>query len=82
MLEQPNENQSNVVSVHSEYIDAAECSCEKFEGLDGILVATMVRERGTEGKLTVRFARENNISFWYLFRNAKMAVEYARNVLA
>ncbi|MFT3794209.1 CTP synthase [Flavobacterium sp.] len=77
-----NETKVNVVSVHSEYIDAGNVA-EKMEGLDGILVAPGFGERGIEGKIeTVRYARENNIPFFGICLGMQMAViEYSRNVL-
>ena len=77
-----NETKVNVVSVHSEYIDASNVG-EKFEGLDGILVAPGFGERGIEGKIeAVRYARENNIPFFGICLGMQMAViEYSRNVL-
>jgi CTP synthase len=77
-----NETKVNVVSVHSEYIDAANVA-EKFKELDGILVAPGFGERGIEGKIeAVRYARENNIPFLGICLGMQMAViEYARNVL-
>lgn len=77
-----NETKVNVVSVHSEYIDAATV-VEKLRDLDGILVAPGFGERGIEGKIeTVRYARENNIPFLGICLGMQMAViEYARNVL-
>lgn len=77
-----NETKVNVVSVHSEYIDA-ENVAEKLQGLDGILVAPGFGERGIEGKIeAVRYARENNLPFFGICLGMQMAViEYARNVL-
>ncbi len=77
-----NETKVNVVSVHSEYIDAENVK-EKLQGLDGILVAPGFGERGIEGKIeTVKFARENNIPFFGICLGMQMMViEYARNVL-
>ncbi|MGG7034921.1 MAG: CTP synthase [Flavobacterium sp.] len=77
-----NETKVNVVSVHSEYIDAANAK-EKLAGLDGILVAPGFGGRGIEGKIeTVRYARENNIPFMGICLGMQMAViEYSRNVL-
>jgi CTP synthase len=77
-----NETKVNVVSVHSEYIDANNAA-EKLKDLDGILVAPGFGERGIEGKIeTVRYARENNIPFFGICLGMQMAViEYARNVL-
>jgi CTP synthase len=77
-----NETKVNVVSVHSEFIDA-ENVAEKMNGLDGILVAPGFGERGIEGKIeAVRYARENNLPFFGICLGMQMAViEYARNVL-
>ncbi len=77
-----NETKVNVVSIHSEYIDASNVS-EKLKGIDGILVAPGFGERGIEGKIeTVRYARENNLPFFGICLGMQMAViEYARNVL-
>jgi CTP synthase len=77
-----NETKVNVVSVHSEHIDATNAA-EKLKDLDGILVAPGFGERGIEGKIeTVRYARENNIPFFGICLGMQMAViEYARNVL-
>ncbi|HEX8268589.1 MAG TPA: CTP synthase [Flavobacterium sp.] len=77
-----NETKVNVVSVHSEYIDAGNVD-DKLRDLDGILVAPGFGERGIEGKIeTVRYARENKIPFFGICLGMQMAViEYARNVL-
>jgi CTP synthase len=77
-----NETKVNVVSVHSEYLDANNCA-EKLAGLDGILVAPGFGERGIEGKIeAVRYARENNLPFFGICLGMQMAViEYARTVL-
>lgn len=77
-----NETKVNVVSIHSEYIDASNVA-EKLKGIDGILVAPGFGERGIEGKIeTVRYARENNLPFFGICLGMQMAViEYARNVL-
>lgn len=77
-----NETKVNVVSVHSEFIDASNVA-EKFRDLDGILVAPGFGERGIEGKIeAVRYARENKIPFLGICLGMQMAViEYARNVL-
>jgi CTP synthase len=77
-----NETKVNVVSVHSEYLDASNCA-EKLTGLDGILVAPGFGERGIEGKIeAVRYARENKLPFFGICLGMQMAViEYARTVL-
>ncbi|MBP4141651.1 CTP synthase [Flavobacterium sp. P4023] len=77
-----NETKVNVISIHSEHIDATNLS-EKFANLDGILVAPGFGERGIEGKIeAVRYARENKIPFFGICLGMQMAIiEYSRNVL-
>jgi len=77
-----NETKVNVISIHSEYLDAKTAE-DQLKHLDGILVAPGFGERGIEGKIeTVRFARENNIPFFGICLGMQMAViEYSRNVL-
>jgi CTP synthase len=77
-----NETKVNVISVHSEYLDATNVQ-EKLKNLDGILVAPGFGGRGIEGKIeTVRFARENNIPFFGICLGMQMAViENARSIL-
>jgi CTP synthase len=77
-----NETKVNLVSVHSEYLDANNVS-DKLAGFDGILVAPGFGGRGIEGKIeTVRFARENKIPFFGICLGMQMAViEFSRNVL-
>ncbi len=77
-----NETKVNVVSVHSEYLDANNVA-EKLAGLDGILVAPGFGERGIEGKIeAVRYAREKNLPFLGICLGMQMAViEYSRNVV-
>jgi CTP synthase len=77
-----NETKVNVVSVHSEFLDASNCA-EKLAGLDGILVAPGFGERGIEGKIeAVRYAREHNLPFFGICLGMQMAViEYARTIL-
>jgi CTP synthase len=77
-----NETKVNVVSIHSEYIDANNVD-KKFAGLDGILGARGFGECGFEGKIeAVRYAREHNIPFFGICLGMQMAViEYGRNVL-
>ena len=77
-----NETKVNVISVHSEFIDASSAH-EQLKNLDGILVAPGFGGRGIEGKIdTVRYARENNIPFLGICLGMQMAViEYARIVL-
>ena len=77
-----NETKVNVVSIHSEYLDASNVN-EKFKDLDGILVAPGFGGRGIEGKIeTVRYVRENNIPFLGICLGMQMAViEYSRTIL-
>ncbi len=77
-----NETKVNVISVHSEYLDAKTAE-KQLKGLDGILVAPGFGNRGIEGKIdTVRYARENKIPFLGICLGMQMAViEFARNVL-
>jgi CTP synthase len=77
-----NETKVNVISIHSEYLDANTAE-NQLKGLDGILVAPGFGNRGIEGKIeTVRYARENNIPFLGICLGMQMAViEFARNVL-
>lgn len=77
-----NETKVNVISIHSEYLDAKTAE-NQLKGLDGILVAPGFGGRGIEGKIeTVRYAREKNIPFFGICLGMQMAViEYSRNVL-
>ncbi len=77
-----NETKVNVISIHSEYLDAKTAE-NQLKNLDGILVAPGFGGRGIEGKIeTVRYARENNIPFLGICLGMQMAViEYSRNVL-
>lgn len=77
-----NETKVNVISIHSEYLDAKTAE-EQLKDLDGILVAPGFGGRGIEGKIeTVRYARENKIPFFGICLGMQMAViEYSRNVL-
>ena len=77
-----NETKVNVVSIHSEHIDASNIS-EKFSGLDAILVAPGFGERGIEGKIAaVQYARENKMPFFGICLGMQMAIiEYSRNIL-
>jgi CTP synthase len=77
-----NETKVNVISIHSEHIDAKTAD-KLFENLDGILVAPGFGARGIEGKIaTVRYARENKIPFLGICLGMQMAViEFARNIL-
>ncbi|MBW2937836.1 CTP synthase [Aureisphaera sp. CAU 1614] len=77
-----NEVKVEVVSIHSEFIDAKNIEKE-LKGLDGILVAPGFGERGIEGKIeAVRYARENNLPFLGICLGMQMAViEYSRTIL-
>ncbi|WP_338375637.1 CTP synthase [uncultured Flavobacterium sp.] len=77
-----NETKVNVISVHSEYLDAKTAE-KQLKNLDGILVAPGFGNRGIEGKIdTVRYARENKIPFLGICLGMQMAViEFARNIL-
>lgn len=77
-----NETKVNVISIHSEFIDAKTAE-ENLKDLDGILVAPGFGERGIEGKIeAVRYARENNLPFFGICLGMQMAViEYARTIL-
>lgn len=77
-----NETKVNIVSVHSEHIDASNVQ-EKLKDFDGILVAPGFGARGIEGKIaTVQYARENKVPFFGICLGMQMAViEFARNVL-
>ena len=77
-----NETKVNVISIHSEFIDAENIK-EKLSGLDGILVAPGFGERGIEGKIeAIRYARENKIPFFGICLGMQMAIiEYSRNIL-
>lgn len=77
-----NETKVNVISIHSEHIDATNIH-DKFSGLDGILVAPGFGERGIEGKIAaVQYARENKVPFFGICLGMQMAIiEYSRNIL-
>ncbi|HEU4470350.1 MAG TPA: CTP synthase [Flavisolibacter sp.] len=77
-----NECKVQVVSIHSEFI-TPENVAEKFESLDGLLVAPGFGHRGVEGKITaVKYARETGLPFFGICLGMQMAViEYGRNVL-
>ena len=77
-----NETKVNVISIHSEHIDANNIG-EKFSDFDGILVAPGFGERGIEGKIAaVKYARENKIPFFGICLGMQMAIiEYTRNIL-
>lgn len=77
-----NETKVNVISIHSEHIDASNVA-EKLKDLDAVLVAPGFGERGIEGKIeAVRYARENKMPFFGICLGMQMAViEYSRNIL-
>src|SRR5690606_23513610 len=68
-----NEIKVKIVPIHSEYITAKNLK-EKFNDIDGIVVAPGFGERGIEGKiLAVQYARENNIPFLGICLGMQMA---------
>jgi CTP synthase len=77
-----NECKVQVISIHSEFI-TPENVAEKFENLDGLLVAPGFGHRGIEGKITaVKYARESGLPFFGICLGMQMGViEYGRNVL-
>ncbi len=77
-----NECQVQIINIHSEFITEDNVA-EKFEGLDGLLVAPGFGHRGVEGKIVaVKYARENGLPFFGICLGMQMAaIEYARNVL-
>jgi CTP synthase len=68
--------------IHSEQV-TDDNAAEKFEGLDGILVAPGFGHRGIEGKFAaVKYARRNKVPFLGICLGMQCAViEFARNVL-
>ena len=77
-----NECKVQVMPIHSEFI-SPENVAEKFENLDGLLVAPGFGHRGVEGKITaVKYARESGLPFFGICLGMQMAViEYGRNIL-
>ncbi|OFY65618.1 MAG: CTP synthase, partial [Bacteroidetes bacterium RBG_13_43_22] len=77
-----NECKINVDFIQSEDINEAN-SKERFNELDGILVAPGFGTRGIEGKIAAaKYARENNIPYLGICLGMQCAViEFARNVL-
>lgn len=77
-----NECRVNVVSIHSETIDAENVQ-HKLEHLDGVLVAPGFGDRGIEGKIqAIRYVREKGVPFFGICLGMQCCViEYARNVL-
>lgn len=77
-----NEVKVVVINVHSESITEANVA-EKFQSLDGLLVAPGFGVRGIDGKIiAVQYAREHNLPFFGICLGMQMAViEFARNVL-
>ncbi len=77
-----NECQVQIINIHSEFITDDNVA-EKFEGLDGLLVAPGFGHRGVEGKIVaVKYARENGLPFFGICLGMQMAaIEFARNVL-
>ncbi len=77
-----NECEVDLLFIHSEEL-TEENITERFESLDGVLVAPGFGSRGIEGKiLTARYAREKNLPFFGICLGMQCAVvEFARNVL-
>ncbi|MCF8349169.1 MAG: CTP synthase [Bacteroidales bacterium] len=77
-----NETKVNVISIHSETIDADNVS-GKLAGIDGVLVAPGFGGRGIEGKIeAVKYARLNKIPFFGICLGMQCAaIEFTRNVL-
>lgn len=77
-----NECKVSIEWIHSESLTPDNIA-EKFNGLDGVLVAPGFGERGIEGKIAaVRYVRENNIPFFGICLGMQMAcIEFARNVI-
>ncbi|MBU2553256.1 MAG: CTP synthase [Bacteroidetes bacterium] len=77
-----NETKVNVISIHSESIDADNVS-GKLAGIDGVLVAPGFGGRGIEGKIeAVKYARLNKIPFLGICLGMQCAaIEFTRNVL-
>ncbi len=76
-----NEVKVDITMIHSEYLEENNIQ-EKFNGLDGVLVAPGFGERGIEGKIkAVQYVREQNIPFLGICLGMQMAViEFARHV--
>ena len=76
-----NEVKVDITMIHSEYLEENDIQ-EKFNGLDGVLVAPGFGERGIEGKIkAVQYVREQNIPFLGICLGMQMAViEFARHV--
>lgn len=77
-----NDCKVNVKMIHSEDIEEHGIG-NRFEGLDGILVAPGFGSRGIEGKIkTITWVREHKIPFLGICLGMQCAViEFARNVL-
>ena len=75
-----NECKVQVVYVHSVNLLHKNNVAEKFEGLDGLLVAPGFGNRGVEGKITaVKYARENGLPFFGICLGMQMAaIEFAQ----
>ena len=69
-----NEVKVDITMIHSEYLEENNIQ-EKFNGLDGVLVAPGFGERGIEGKIkAVQYVREQNIPFLGICLGMQMAV--------
>ena len=69
-----NECKVQIEWIHSESL-TPENIAEKFEDLDGVLVAPGFGERGIEGKINaVKYARENKVPFFGICLDRKSVV--------
>ena len=77
-----NDCKVNIKTIHSETLSLENVS-EKFQELDGVLVAPGFGTRGIDGKIeAIRYLRTNNIPFFGICLGMQMAViEFARNVM-
>jgi len=77
------DTQVNIEWIDSEDLETKPELMNKFEDVDGILVAGGFGSRGVEGKLkAIQYARENKIPYLGICLGMQMAVvEFARNVL-
>jgi CTP synthase len=79
-----NECKVNIVPIHSEQLEnSIENIAEKFQELDGVLVAPGFGERGIQGKINaIQAVREHNIPFFGICLGMQCAVvEFAQHVL-
>ncbi len=79
-----NECKVNIVPIHSEQLEnSVENIAEKFQELDGVLVAPGFGERGIQGKINaIQAVREHKIPFFGICLGMQCAVvEFAQHVL-